>query len=422
MDGKNASAFSRLYDDWIQDDTNFAEMIYRKKRLIMQISLSSELHMLTHQLDRLAQQSRRSRDYTFNTLRQALQQVIACFPIYRSYIADEGPHDADRLSILKSIRRAEALNPLMSRRVFRFLRDMLLMDSPESFGEEDRAEQRRFAGKFQQVTSPVTAKAVEDTAFYIYNRLVSLNEVGGEPGRFGIQPEAVHAYNRDRQSRWPHALSPLSTHDTKRSEDVRARISVLSELPEEWAACVERWSRLNERLRKMEEDQTIPDANVEYLLYQTLVGAWPLEPRGSREGEAPSEPCSREEYAEFVKRIQAYMLKALHEAKVHTSWINPNAEYDDAIQEFVGRILDERSNREFLDDFRAFQRRIGHYGLLNSLSQTLLKLASPGVPDTYQGTELWDFSLVDPDNRRPVDYGRRYQMLRDLRSPPRPPA
>ena len=194
------------------------------------------------------------------------------------------------------------------------------------------------------------------------------------------------------------------------------RISVLSELPEEWAACVERWSRLNERLRKMEEDQTIPDANVEYLLYQTLVGAWPPEPRGSREGEAPSEPCSREEYAEFVERIQAYMLKALHEAKVHTSWINPNAEYDDAIQEFVGRILDAGTNCEFLDDFRAFQRRIGHYGLLNSLSQTLLKLASPGVPDTYQGTELWDFSLVDPDNRRPVDYGRRQQMLGDLRS------
>ncbi len=407
VDGENASAFNRLYYGLIQDSTSFAEMIYRKKLLIMQISLSSELHMLTHQLDRLAQKSRGSRDYTFNTLRQALKQVIACFPIYRAYIADEGPHDADRLSILKSIRRAESLNPLMSRRVFRFIRDMLLMDSPESFGEEDRAEQRRFAGKFQQVTAPVTAKGVEDTAFYIYNRLVSLNEVGGEPGRFGIRPEAVHAYNRERQSRWPYSLSPLSTHDTKRSEDVRARISVLSEIPEEWAACVERWSRLNERFRKTEEDQTTPDANVEYLLYQTLVGAWPLEPHGSRESE---------EYAEFVKRIQAYMLKALHEAKVHTSWINPNAEYDDAIQEFVGRILDEGTNREFLDDFRAFQRRIGHYGLLNSLSQTLLKLASPGVPDTYQGTELWDFSLVNPDNRRPVDYERQQQMLRDLRS------
>ena len=404
MDGQNAATFSRLYRDRVQDDTSFAEMVYRKKLLIMQISLSSELHMLTDQLDRLAQKSRRSRDFTFNTLRQALGQVIACFSVYRTYIADEGPHDADRLYILKAIHRAETLNPLMSRRVFRFIRDMLLLESPESFGEADRAEQRRFAGKFQQVTAPVTAKGVEDTAFYVYNRLVSLNEVGGDPGRFGIRPEAVHAFNQDRQARWPYALSPLSTHDTKRSEDVRARINVLSEMPEEWSACVERWSRLNERLRKTDEDQTIPDANVEYLLYQTLVGAWPLE------------PYSAEEYAEFVKRIQAYMLKALHEAKVHTSWINPNAEYDAAIQEFVGRILDEGGNRPFLDDFRAFQRRISQYGLLNSLSQTLLKLASPGVPDTYQGTELWDFSLVDPDNRRPVDYDRRRRMLRDLRS------
>jgi (1->4)-alpha-D-glucan 1-alpha-D-glucosylmutase len=404
VDGRNAATFSRLYRDRVQDGTSFAEMVYRKKLLIMQISLSSELHMLTHQLDRLAQKSRRSRDFTFNTLRQALGQVIACFSVYRTYIADEGPHDADRLSILKAIRRAEALNPLMSRRVFRFIRDVLLLESPESFSEADRAEQRRFAGKFQQVTAPVTAKGVEDTAFYVYNRLVSLNEVGGDPGRFGIHPEAVHAYNQDRQARWPHALSPLSTHDTKRSEDVRARINVLSEMPEEWSACVERWSGLNERLRKTNEDQAIPDANVEYLLYQTLVGAWPLE------------PYSPEEYAGFVERIQAYMLKALHEAKVHTSWINPNAEYDAAIQEFVGRILDEGGNRPFLDDFRAFQRRIGQYGLWNSLSQTLLKLASPGVPDTYQGTELWDFSLVDPDNRRPVDYPRRRRMLGDLRS------
>jgi (1->4)-alpha-D-glucan 1-alpha-D-glucosylmutase len=404
VDGQNAATFTRLYRDRVQDGTTFAELIYRKKLLIMQVSLSSELHMLTDQLDRLAQKSRRSRDFTFNTLGRALRQVIACFAVYRTYIADEGPHDADRLSILRAIRRAEALNPLMSRRVFRFIRDMLLLESPESFGEADRAEQRRFAGKFQQVTAPVTAKGVEDTAFYVYNRLVSLNEVGGDPGRFGTSPEAVHAFNRDRQARWPHALSPLSTHDTKRSEDVRARINVLSEIPEEWSAAVERWSRLNERLRKADEDQTIPDANVEYLLYQTLVGAWPLE------------PCSPEDYAGFIERIRAYMVKALHEAKDHTSWINPNAGYDDAIQEFVGLILDEGDNRPFLDDFRAFQRRISRYGLLNSLSQTLLKLASPGAPDTYQGTELWDFSLVDPDNRRPVNYDRRRRMLRDLRS------
>ena len=419
VDGTNAESFNRLYHGWVQDDTPFRDVVHLKKRLIMQVSLSSELHMLTHQLDRLAQKSRRSRDFTFNTLRQALQELIACFPVYRSYIADEGAHDADRRYILMAIRRAEARNPLINRRVFRFIRDMLLRESPVSFAEEDRAEQRRFAGKFQQVTAPVTAKGVEDTAFYIYNRLVSLNEVGGDPGRFGITPEAVHAYQQGRQARWPYALSPLSTHDTKRSEDVRARINVLSEMPGTWWGCVERWSHLNDEHRKTNEDQTIPDANEEYLLYQTLAGAWPLESRGSRQGEASSGPdplIGPTEHAEFVKRIQDYMLKALREAKVHTSWINPIAEYDDAIQEFISRILDEETNRAFLDDFRAFQRRVSHYGLLNALSQTLLKLAAPGVPDTYQGTELWDFSLVDPDNRRPVDYDRRRRMLQDLQS------
>jgi (1->4)-alpha-D-glucan 1-alpha-D-glucosylmutase len=419
VDGENAAAFSRLYSDWIQDRPHYPEVVYREKRLIMQVSLSSELHTLTYQLDRLAQRSRRSRDFTFNTLRQALREVIAGFPVYRSYIDDEGAHEADRRHIAAAVRRATARNPLLSRRVFGFIRDMLLLESPQSFGEADRAEQRRFAGKFQQVTAPVAAKGVEDTAFYVYNRLVSLNEVGGEPGRFGVRPDALHAYNQGRQARWPSALSPLSTHDTKRSEDVRARINVLSEMPGEWRAGVERWSHLNEAHRRGVEDLTVLDANEEYLLYQTLIGAWPLESSKSREGEAPSEPDQThnpEEYAEFVRRIQAYMLKALHEAKVHTSWINPNAGYDDAIQEFVGRILDEDASRPFLDDFRAFQRRINHYGLFNSLAQTLLKLAAPGVPDTYQGTELWDFSLVDPDNRRPVDYECRRRMLQDLQS------
>jgi (1->4)-alpha-D-glucan 1-alpha-D-glucosylmutase len=419
VDGAHAAAFTRLYADWIQDSTRYPELVYREKRLIMQVSLSSELHMLTHQLDRLAQKSRRSRDYTFNTLRQALREVIACFPVYRSYITDEGAREADRRSIAAAVRRAMARNPLLSRRVFTFIRDLLLLESPESFGAADRAEQRRFAGKFQQVTAPVTAKGVEDTAFYVYNRLASLNEVGGDPGRFGARPEAVHAYHRDRQARWPHALSTLSTHDTKRSEDVRARINVLSEIPEEWAACLERWGRLNEGHKARGEDQAIPDANEEYLLYQTLVGIWPPEPARSREGDAPAEPdrtAGPEEHGALVERVRAYMLKALHEAKVHTSWINPNTEYDDAIQQFVGRILDEESNRAFLDDFRAFQRRVSHHGLLNSLAQTLLKLTAPGVPDTYQGTELWDFSLVDPDNRRPVDYPRRRRLLEALRS------
>jgi (1->4)-alpha-D-glucan 1-alpha-D-glucosylmutase len=404
VDGENTQSFNRLYQSWIQDEARYAEVVNQKKLLIMEVLLSSDLYMLTRRLDRLAQKSRRSRDFTFNTLRRALRAVIACFPVYRSYIADDAVNDADRRHIELAVRRAVVRNPLLSRRVFGFIRDMLLLKSPESFDEVERARQRRFAGKFEQVTAPVAAKGVEDTAFYVYNRLISLNEVGGEPGRFGIRPEAVHAYLRGRQARWPYSLSPLSTHDTKRSEDVRARINVLSEMPDAWKACLERWSRQNEAHRIPVEDLNVPDANEEYLLYQTLLGAWPLEPARAEESRA------------FVERLKAYMLKALHEAKVHTSWINPNPDYDDAVVEFVGRILDEGTSRAFLDDFRAFQARVSHFGLFNSLAQTLLRLAAPGVPDTYQGTEVWNFSLVDPDNRQPVDHGGLRRMLDELRA------
>jgi (1->4)-alpha-D-glucan 1-alpha-D-glucosylmutase len=402
VDPNGAEPFTRLYREWTGDDTPLAEVVYQKKYLVLRDALSSELHMLGRQLDRLAQKHRWSRDFTLNSLRFALRQVIACFPVYRSYISDEGVHDSDRRYVETAVLRAMRRNPTVSRSLFRFVRDMLLLRYPEPSSEEDRAEQRRFAGKFQQVTSPVMAKGLEDTAFYVCNRLLSLNEVGGDPSRFGTPPEAVHRFYQSRQGKWPWALSPLSTHDTKRSEDVRARLNVLSELPEEWKDGLTRWSRLNEPHRAVVEDGPAPDANEEYLLYQTLLGAWPLD------------PYSPEEYARFVERIQDYMIKALHEAKVHTSWINPNDAYDDAVRQFVVRILDERLSGKFLGDLRAFQRRVSHFGLLNSLAQTLLKLAAPGAPDTYQGTELWDFSLVDPDNRRPVDYSRRQEMLRAL--------
>ncbi len=402
VDTANEAAFNRLYHDFIGDETRFAELAYRKKLLILQTSLASELHMLTHQLDHLAQKSRGSRDFTFNTLGLALRAVIACFPVYRSYIAAGELHDDDRRNIQLAVRRATIRNPLLSRRVFQFLRGMLLLEVPAAFASADQAEQRRFAGKFQQVTAPVTAKGIEDTAFYLFNRLISLNEVGGDPARFGVTPEALHAAFRDRQAKWPLALSTLSTHDTKRSEDVRARLNVLSEIPEQWRQCLERWSRLNQPHRHQVEDITVPDANEEYLLYQTLLGAWPLE------------PITPGDWADFVKRIGAFMEKATREAKEHTSWINPDADYDRAIAEFVARVLDENVNRLFLDDFRPFQQRISQYGLLNSLAQTLVKLTAPGVPDTYQGTEVWDFSLVDPDNRRAVDYARRQEMLHDI--------
>jgi (1->4)-alpha-D-glucan 1-alpha-D-glucosylmutase len=403
----NATTFQRLYQRWLGPNgqgkwaASFADIVYQKKFLILQVSLSSELHMLAHQLDRLSERDRWSRDFTLNSLRHALREIIACFPVYRSYITTEGIHTRDRFYVESAVARAKRKNPAISASLFDFVRDTLLLRPPPSAADV-RAEQCRFAGKFQQVTAPVMAKGLEDTAFYVYNRLLSLNEVGGDPERFGVSPASFHHQNQDRQVRWPRALSATATHDSKRGEDVRARLNVLSEIPGEWQQALRRWHRFNKKHRTQLEDQVVPDRNDEYFLYQTLVGAWPLE------------PLSPEEFALFVERIQAYVEKAFHEAKVHTSWVNTNPAFDDAAHQFVGRILDGRLNRRFLDDMRAFQQRISHVGLFNSLSQAVLKMTSPGVPDTYQGTELWDFTLVDPDNRRPVDYGRRRQMLHDL--------
>jgi (1->4)-alpha-D-glucan 1-alpha-D-glucosylmutase len=398
------AAFTRLYAATADVDDSFAALVYEKKNLILQVSLASELYTLAHQLDRLAQKHRASRDFTLNSLQFALRAVIACFPVYRSYITAEGVRAEDRMYVEAAVRLARFRNPSLSASLFRFIRDMLLQDYPETASEQDRHDQARFAGKFQQVTAPVTAKGVEDTAFYVYNRLLSLNEVGGDPARFGSPPEALHRYLQARQARWPYALSPLSTHDTKRSEDVRARINVLSEIPDEWRDAVDRWRALNEPHRHDVEDARAPDANEEYLIYQTLVGAWPLEDAGP------------EAHADFVQRVQAFLVKALHEAKVHSSWTNPDTAYDEAVVRFAGRILDPDAGKDFLADFRPFQQRVSALGLFNSLAQTLLRLTAPGAPDTYQGTELWDFSLVDPDNRRPVDYGRRKQLLSELQT------
>jgi len=399
----NTEGFTRLYQDWTQDNTPYPEVVYRNKLLVMQTALSGELFMLTVQLDRLAQLDRMSRDFTLHSLRQALREVIACFPVYRSYISEEGVSESDRKQVLHAVKRARARNPSLSPSYFEFIGKMLLLRYRETTDAADRAEQLRFAGKFQQVTSPVMAKGLEDTTFFVWNRLLSLNEVGGDPGRFGQPPSTLHQYFQDRQAHWPWALSATSTHDTKRSEDVRARLNVLSEMPGQWHEYLVRWSQLNQKHRVALEEGQAPDANEEYFLYQTLIGAWPFE------------PCAPEEYATFVRRAQDCLRKALHEAKVHTSWINPDPEYDAAVRQFIERILDPEGNATFVDEFRTFQRKISHFGLFNSLAQVLVKITAPGVPDIYQGNELWDFSLVDPDNRRPVDYERRRQQLHELR-------
>jgi (1->4)-alpha-D-glucan 1-alpha-D-glucosylmutase len=397
VDRANEGAFTGIYQQFTGDSTSFEDLVYEKKLLILDRSLASELQMLAHRLARITARNRRWRDFTHSALKAALRQVIACFPVYRSYISDRGGVGArDRRDVETAVAAAIRRNPKTERSVLDALRDLLLQDYPDTATDEDRAEQRAFAGKFQQLTAPTTAKGIEDTAFYIYNRLVALNEVGGDPDRFGAPPEELHAYLADRQAKWPYALSALSTHDTKRSEDVRARLNALSEMPEQWEQNVTRWREINARLRGD------IDPNDEYLIYQTLVGAWPLEPYGP------------DEYAAFVTRVQAYMTKAMREAKVRTSWTDQDEGYESAVTGFVASILDAQRSKEFLEAFRPFQRRRSRLGLFNSLSQTLLRLTAPGVPDTYQGGELWDFSLVDPDNRRPVDYSRRRDMLQTL--------
>jgi (1->4)-alpha-D-glucan 1-alpha-D-glucosylmutase len=383
VDRGNEEAFTRIYQDWTGDPAIYDDLVYRNKLLILDISLASELQMLAYQLDRIAQRGRRTRDFTHNALRHVLREVIASFPVYRSYVSDEGVREADVKVIEEAIERAVSRNPKTDRSVFDFTRDVLLLRSPAG----SRDAQRKFAGKFQQVTAPVTAKGIEDTTFYIYNRLISLNEVGGDPAHFGVTPAELHAYLTDRQKRWPRALTALSTHDTKRSEDVRARINVLAEMPDEWRKRVEHWGRINQH-------DGPPSRNDEYLLYQTLVGAWPLE------GKAEDA---------FVKRIIEYLRKAMREAKVSTSWTSPNGEYESAVEDFIGRTI---HNETFLASFGPFQRRVADFALTNTLAQTLLRLTIPGVPDTYQGTELIDLSLVDPDNRRPVDYARRQALLK----------
>jgi len=398
----NEGAIDEAYRRFTGLRARFRDLVYEKKLLILRFALVSELTVLTTTLSRLSERNRCYRDFTWGALRDALREVVACFPVYRTYIdAYAGAvSERDRHYVDAAVRLAKRRNASMSGSLFDFVRDVLLLEWPDTLDEEGRREHAGFVMKFQQLTGPVMAKGVEDTAFYIFNRLVSLNEVGGEPDRFGVSVDEFHAFNAERAADWPGALSAGSTHDTKRSEDVRARINLLSEIPDLWAAAFNRWAETNRAHRRDEDGDPVPDANDEYLLYQTLVGAWPL---GEMDGAA------REE---FTARIQQYMDKATREAKVHTSWINPNETYDAGLRDFIAAILGDAA---FVADLAEFQRPLARLGMVNSLAQTLVKIASPGVPDVYQGQEVWDFSLVDPDNRRPVDYALRRGMLTELR-------
>jgi (1->4)-alpha-D-glucan 1-alpha-D-glucosylmutase len=405
VDGANAQALRELYAEFAGARVKFSDLVYECKRLILKAAMSSELYVLSRRLTRLAEGRRDTRDFTQNSIHHALTEVIACFPVYRSYIrrtADSVSPD-DRLNINEAVRAAKRRNATQDPSVFDFIASLLLLKDPKGTSGQERAERRDFALRFQQLTSPVTAKGLEDTAFYRFHPLASLNEVGGEPALIGVPVGRFHERNLDRRESWPHALSATSTHDTKRGEDTRARVNVLSEIPEEWNRALHRWREMNRAKKSGVDGAPAPDANEEYLLYQTLVGTWPVA------------PLDDESRAEYAGRLQEYTRKALKEAKLHTSWISPDEEYERAVSEFIAALLDPSASGDFLRDFGEFQLLTARAGVLNSLAQTLLKTCAPGVPDFYQGTELWAFTLVDPDNRRPVDYEERRRVLAGLK-------
>lgn len=391
------------YGRFLGQHRNLKEVEHDSKLLILRVAMASELQMLAHRLNHISEQHRRSRDFTLNTLRLAIREVLACFPVYRIYPGREGISDRDRMIVNLAVSRARRRNPAFDPAVFEFLRSVLLLNHPPGLSPAQIADREIFTGKFQQVTSPVMAKGVEDTAFYVHVPLISVDEVGNDPVRAVTSIREFHESNRHRNRRLPKAMLATSTHDTKRSEDVRARLHVLTEIPHEWRTAVSHFARANKEYIREVDGEPAPSRNDEYLFYQTVLGIWPLQPPDSQGRQL------------LMERMAQYMEKATREAKQRTSWNNPNQEYDAAIHEFVKKTLRESPRNKFVKALGALHAQIAAAGQYSALSQVALKLLSPGVPDLYQGQELWDDSLVDPDNRRPVDYPLRRKLLAELR-------
>jgi (1->4)-alpha-D-glucan 1-alpha-D-glucosylmutase len=400
VDADNAAAVREAWRTTTLETSSFADVVYACKRLILENALAAELYVLARRLDAISEQHRYTRDFTFASLLEALREVLSCFPVYRTYVApDAGDVSArDRQVIARAVREAARRNPVTNLSLFRMIEEVLLLRDPDGLGPADTAARRDFTLRLQQLTGPVMARGVEDTTFYRYFPLLSLAEVGGDPDRLGITVDAFHAANALRADTQPRGLSASATHDSKRGEDIRARLHVLSEVPRAWRDTVLAWREMNRPLRA--DDGELPDPLTETFIYATLVGGWP--PDGLRE-------------PELTERVVAHIGKAMAEAKLHTSWTNRDAGYEDAVLGFVRGLLDEGRSAAFLDALRAFVSRVELPGYLNALVQVVLKVASPGVPDIFNGRELWDFSFTDPDNRRAVDFARRVAVLDDIR-------
>lgn len=393
--------FSGLHD-------SFEDVLTTAKREVVGHVLASDIEVLANLFSRLAETNWRTRDFTLLAIRNALTEIVVFFPVYRTYVSARGANVADRRDIDWAIGRARRHNRLIDAGLFSFIGGVLTADLSRPRSGFNRNQVLRLAMRFQQYTGPVMAKSLEDTAFYRYFPLLSLNEVGGEPSQFGVSVAAFHQYIRERAAQWPHALVSTGTHDSKRGEDVRARLNALTGRPEEWASQVRRWARLNRSLRTSADEEGAPSRNDEYLLYQTLVGSWPAD---WSTGSIPDKHALEE----YRQRIDDYMIKAIREAKLRSSWLHPDPAYEDAVSGFVNALLQHPDNT-FVTDMTNFVEQLAPAGVANSLGQLALKFTLPGVPDVYQGDELWNLNLVDPDNRRPVDYALRTMMLDALRA------
>lgn len=406
VDSSNERAMTRAYQRFVDRPMDVDEILIEAKHWVMDHILGGELAVLARDLDDLSERHWNSRDYTLEGLRSALKAIVAQFPVYRTYVTADGASSDDRRDIVWATAKARKSWRGPGKEIFDFIESVLTTDILNTGDRAyDHAEVVRFAMHVQQFTGPVMAKSMEDTTFYRYHRLRSLNEVGSDPRQFGISPQAFHHFNQERAARWPQSMLTTATHDTKLGEDVRARINVLSELPREWSARVTRWASLNRRKKRQMDGYMAPRRNDEYLLYQTLLGAWPL---------ADWNALQATERDAFTARIRAYMKKAVREASVQSSWANPDVEYEEALDRFISQILDLRTGQPFLADFLPFQKRIAEAGMRNSLAQLALKMTCPGVPDIYQGNELWDLHLVDPDNRTAVDFELRRSLLNEV--------
>ena len=397
---ENEHAFSETYRKFVGRPMHYDELLRGNKRAICEKYMAGDIDYLVHLLRVAVQEYPGSCDELSQNLRRAVIEIITVFAVYRTYINDESCRREDRTYVKEAIDAAKRENPSLQK-VIELVGKCLLLDLPGMELSSIADKIIDFIMRFQQLSGPIMAKGFEDTLLYNYNRLISLNEVGSSPNRFGISLDEFHTFNAAKVAHWPHGLNTTSTHDTKRGEDVRARINVLTEMPELWNAKVSHWKQINAAFKSKCHGMFAPDSNDEYLLYQTLIGAMPFDP---------------EEYESFKGRIKQYIIKVVREAKVRSSWIEPNEQYEQAFYRFVDRILDSSCSSEFWSDFLPIQKRITAYGVFNSLSQALLKMTSPGVPDFYQGSELWDLSLVDPDNRRPINFEERRRFLDEIRN------